>query len=365
MTINATNTNYNPNLMQEVKNNNAQNTINNTPNTLGLAKDKSQAVQEVLGYGVDSEGFFTSDLNEAAGIPKDYRIEAERIKKMVEWNTRDDVGAVWSVSTHTEIDIAKSIANVYNEFADFLNNETDTNYYSNEFDNNTNYIINETLQDKNLSKGEKIRQFLTSVTIGKRFIEGNLTLLGKLTGYDKNISQGELKQFYSFMESNKIGSILTINKYELPWDSRLDKSSLEGDSKGIGLFTKNSEIINMAHELYMEYKALVERNDLSLEEFKKEYLKFKEKHDEFIEKYNNIPEEDKIYPEHFRTIQVTKKSETYQDLDSVNMLEFIQSQQKLEQILLLFNQESNNEALNLKRFERFFKTDLGKLDIEI
>ncbi|ELJ8315501.1 hypothetical protein RS317_000001, partial [Campylobacter coli] len=54
---------------------------NNTPNTKSsnviannnLVSDKSQAVDKILGYGVDKEGFFTSDFNEAAGLPKDYK----------------------------------------------------------------------------------------------------------------------------------------------------------------------------------------------------------------------------------------------------------------------------------------------------
>ncbi|EGC9697830.1 hypothetical protein HDN21_001920, partial [Campylobacter coli] len=45
---------------------------NNTPNTKSsnviannnLVSDKSQAVDKILGYGVDKEGFFTSDFNE-------------------------------------------------------------------------------------------------------------------------------------------------------------------------------------------------------------------------------------------------------------------------------------------------------------
>ncbi|TLD79742.1 hypothetical protein LS70_009630, partial [Helicobacter sp. MIT 11-5569] len=67
MTINATNTNYNSNL--GISNNNLQNTAKEIPTTAqDFAKDKQEAVKEILGYGVDSEGFFTSDFNEAAGI---------------------------------------------------------------------------------------------------------------------------------------------------------------------------------------------------------------------------------------------------------------------------------------------------------
>ena len=39
---------------------------------LNLVSDKSQAVDKILDYSVDKDGFFTSDFNEAAGLPKDY-----------------------------------------------------------------------------------------------------------------------------------------------------------------------------------------------------------------------------------------------------------------------------------------------------
>lgn len=48
------------------------NTTSNTKSSNAIANnnlvsDKSQAVDKILGYGVDKEGFFTSDFNEAAG----------------------------------------------------------------------------------------------------------------------------------------------------------------------------------------------------------------------------------------------------------------------------------------------------------
>ena len=52
------------------------NSTNSTQNS-NFAKDKSQATSEILGYGVDNEGFFTSDFNEAVGLDKDYKIYAK------------------------------------------------------------------------------------------------------------------------------------------------------------------------------------------------------------------------------------------------------------------------------------------------
>ncbi|TLD79745.1 hypothetical protein LS70_009645 [Helicobacter sp. MIT 11-5569] len=382
MTINATNTNYNSNL--GISNNNLQNTAKEIPTTAqdfvqNFAKDKQEAVKEILGYGVDSEGFFTSDFNEAAGITKDYKIEADKIKKRIESQT-NNTATNW-LNSHTEIDIAKTIGNIYNEFANFLNNETSAKYSSNKFDNDRNNAINNILQNKNLSKGEKIERILNDdIGIGKHFIEGQSTIIGKISGFDKNISKEELQQFHSFMDNNKIQFMVDMNQDEHGWSMVTDSLLAAVTAKGISNHTKNKELINMAGEIYTDYQALLERNDLSLEGFKQEYLKIKERYDDFAEKFKNMPEEDRIYPQEdaetaktlesqsdskskFKPIQVTSKSETYQEADFLKTINFIQSQQKLEQIMLLFNQKSNNETLDIKSFEKFFKK--RKLDIEI
>ena len=43
---------------------------------------------EVLGYKVDEDGYFTSEFNEAAGIPKDYKIHSDTLKSLVNVNDK-------------------------------------------------------------------------------------------------------------------------------------------------------------------------------------------------------------------------------------------------------------------------------------
>lgn len=102
------------NSINSYSNYNYTNTFSNTPNTKSsnainetsnLVSDKSQAVNKVLGYGVDKDGFFTSDFNEKAGIPKDYKIYAKDMQSFVKWETGDR----YFYATHTSIDIAKTI----------------------------------------------------------------------------------------------------------------------------------------------------------------------------------------------------------------------------------------------------------------
>lgn len=91
---------YSPNL--ENKNIKNQTSSLNKNLNQNLVKDKSQAVSEILGYGVDSEGYFTSDFNEKAGLPKDYKIYAKDIKTLLDSFFSFDLNM-----TFTELNSAK------------------------------------------------------------------------------------------------------------------------------------------------------------------------------------------------------------------------------------------------------------------
>ena len=64
---------------------------------------------EVLGYKVDEDGYFTSEFNEAAGIPKDYKIHSDTLKSLV--NVNDKAGVFYKM--FSKIDIAKTAHNAY------------------------------------------------------------------------------------------------------------------------------------------------------------------------------------------------------------------------------------------------------------
>ena len=64
---------------------------------------------EVLGYKVDEDGYFTSEFNEAAGIPKDYKIHSDTLKSLV--NVNDKAGVFYKM--FSKIDIAKTVGNAY------------------------------------------------------------------------------------------------------------------------------------------------------------------------------------------------------------------------------------------------------------
>lgn len=59
--------NYTNTFSNNTPNTKSSNTVNETSN---LVSDKSGAVDKILGYGVDKEGFFTSDFNEQQACQK-------------------------------------------------------------------------------------------------------------------------------------------------------------------------------------------------------------------------------------------------------------------------------------------------------
>ena len=85
------------------------NSTNSTQNS-NFAKEKSQATSEILGYGVDNDGFFTQDFNETAGIPKSFKIHAKQIKSFYDTFTS-------FIPTHNSIDIVTKQGFVSGYFA--------------------------------------------------------------------------------------------------------------------------------------------------------------------------------------------------------------------------------------------------------
>ena len=103
-------------------------------------------------------------------------------------------------------------------------------------------------------------------------------------------------------------------------------------------------------ELRKEYQ---EKYNARQEQFRKE--------NEEIEEYNKNLREQKSKNK-FKPIQATSKSETYQDTSFLNTLDFIKSQQKLEQLAILFKQK-NKGGLDMQDLKDFFA--FRRLDREV
>ncbi|EAC1766506.1 hypothetical protein NUE11_001031 [Campylobacter coli] len=330
------------------------NYTNNTSNTKSsnviannnLVSDKSQAVDKILGYGVDKEGFFTSDFNKAAGLPKDYKIYADGLNNFVN-------NFIKRQPFYSQIDIAKTIGDAYNSFSSFvkdkglgesfqeqdlknLSQKDGVNYWQ-ELQSDNAFIWK--LADKNIADlgsnkyqihdnkiskgGALIAFFINNLST----IKGQTTLLGKLAGLNSDTDNNEIKEFLSFMNKNPLKYSYEQDGWGNPMGDSLSIWNYINRAKNLG----DDKLIKTIENLGDEYNKLINSN-MSLEEFKTKYLDFKQRHDEFVKSleetekakgvdYSNplkntnnkeTSEEDKEKP--FKPIQAeSKNKETYKD----------------------------------------------------
>ncbi|ELV6875957.1 hypothetical protein SHO50_000577 [Campylobacter coli] len=323
-----------------IKNNNNSSLNSNTSNAnvknLQDTQDTTKTSNKVLGYEVDKDGFFTSEFNKAAGIPKDYKIYAKDMQSFVEWETGDR----YFYATHTSIDIAKTIGNAYKVLSQIMpttsnaslseeeltnipyafvldknlnvtktftkdeyekidltqdrinltfNTFSNTGFDKISIDNifshsngdvrlNKNAYIN---KDGSVDKGGVLMALLNSQLYGATslLLEGDTRLFGKITT-DKNISNDEREAFQNFMNANKIQSAFSYSSNPDEWnpfEERLSMKLFIRRSNNIG----NDKLSRLAMDLDKEYQEMINSN-MSLEEFKTKYLDFKQRHDEFV-----------------------------------------------------------------------------------
>ncbi|MCE7307247.1 hypothetical protein LZX40_01015 [Campylobacter coli] len=337
------NYNYTNTFSNTTSNTKSSNAINEASN---LVSDKSQAVDKILGYGVDKEGFFTSDFNEAAGLPKDYKIYADGLNNFVN-------NFIKRQPFYSQIDIAKTIGDAYNSFSSFvkdkglgesfqeqdlknLSQKDGVNYWQ-ELQSDNAFIWK--LADKNIADlgsnkyqihdnkiskgGALIAFFINNLST----IKGQTTLLGKLAGLNSDTDNNEIKEFLSFMNKNPLKYSYEQDGWGNPMGDSLSIWNYINRAKNLG----DDKLIKTIENLGDEYNKLINSN-MSLEEFKTKYLDFKQRHDEFVKSleetekakgvdYSNplkntnnkeTSEEDKEKP--FKPIQAeSKNKETYKD----------------------------------------------------
>ncbi|EGC9982834.1 hypothetical protein GL517_04175 [Campylobacter coli] len=318
-----------------------------------LVSDKSRAVSKMLGYGVDKDGFFTSDFNEAAGLPKDYKIYADGLNNFVN-------NFIKRQPFYSQIDIAKTIGDAYNSFSSFvkdkglgesfqeqdlknLSQKDGVNYWQ-ELQSNNAFIWK--LADKNIADlgsnkyqihdnkiskgGALIAFFINNLST----IKGQTTLLGKLAGLNSDTDNNEIKEFLSFMNKNPLKYSYEQDGWGNPMGDSLSIWNYINRAKNLG----DDKLIKTIENLGDEYNKLINSN-MSLEEFKTKYLDFKQRHDEFVKSleeaekakgvdYSNplkntnnkeTSEEGKEKP--FKPIQAeSKNKETYKDDNIRNKL---------------------------------------------
>ena len=134
----STNSNaFNPlvNLKVSVKNADSKGTnssiLNSSQNT-NSTQNKNSNSNEILGYKVDKDGFFTAEFNEKAGIPKDFKIHSISMQQIVEQAMSYQP---FNTPLHASIDIAASVGNAYKVFSQLTNDSTKSTFHTDEIQN--------------------------------------------------------------------------------------------------------------------------------------------------------------------------------------------------------------------------------------
>ncbi|EAH5730698.1 hypothetical protein DXS95_05025 [Campylobacter coli] len=393
--INGINSYSNYNYTNNTSNTKSSNVIANN----NLVSDKSQAVDKILGYGVDKEGFFTSDFNKAAGLPKDYKIYADGLNNFVN-------NFIKRQPFYSQIDIAKTIGDAYNSFSSFvkdkglgesfqeqdlknLSQKDGVNYWQ-ELQSDNAFIWK--LADKNIADlgsnkyqihdnkiskgGALIAFFINNLST----IKGQTTLLGKLAGLNSDTDNNEIKEFLSFMNKNPLKYSYEQDGWGNPMGDSLSIWNYINRAKNLG----DDKLIKTIENLGDEYNKLINSN-MSLEEFKTKYLDFKQRHDEFVKSleetekakgvdYSNplkntnnkeTSEEDKEKP--FKPIQAeSKNKETYKDDNVRNELVKKLLEGKFstsDELELLFGMKFNDD--NTGEFNKILSLNSALKSIDI
>ena len=334
-------------------------------NDLMLVKPKSEAISEILGYGVDKEGYFTSDFNEAAGLPKDYRMEYKSVESII--------NAYKQSGLFVSIDIAKSMQNAYKVFSSLIDDKTLNHFTKDDIVNlplaftydKTTFNINKLHYNKNeydealgLETNLKIYQNPTHTSLlfsssklnlndndalakaevfvaflkDKSFLmQGQTTILGKLIGLDKSMSLDDVEDLNNFVFKENSGFILK-----------------DGGNSIDDLLKKSLEF----YDLLKKYT--------NIDEFKKAaeiWLKentLEQNHTHSTNNPNNNNPTPKENKNPFTPIQAESKSETftYDDITKNFFLTFLENERK-----------KGTDVLEL--LEKLFKVDKSKVDLKV
>ena len=87
------------------------NSATNSSKNANSTQSKNSNSNEVLGYKVDKDGFFTAEFNEKAGIPQDYKIHSSTMQNLVKSQTTTQ--NFFYFANFQSVDIAKTIDNAY------------------------------------------------------------------------------------------------------------------------------------------------------------------------------------------------------------------------------------------------------------
>lgn len=309
---------------------------------------------EVLGYEVDEDGYFTSEFNEAAGIPKDYKIHSDTLKSLVNVNTNSGI----LKADFKNIDIAKTVGNAYKILSqvvgeDVLNSKESFNKedlakfpQGYEYDNKTlkvlklhSKISDYMVADSSFQRNERTSittTFYNSSTIGyyseHKSLKPSTDILNSNSGGKEDINSG------MYFDTTK-------DKYT-DKDGNITKGGLL-----IGILNKNSHAIEGETTYHGKINGL--DKNISSQEYQAKIKAFTDLHGHKYDKYSqslvdSLPQDLKDFVDFARSLKFVGEINVSDDgKESKSLFEIMQEDMKEAQKRLekLIEQEKRTQKM--------------------
>ena len=281
----------------------------------------TQNSNEVLGYKVDKDGFFTAEFNEKAGIPSDYKIHSSTMQSLVKSQTTTQ--NFFYFANFQSVDIAKTIGNAYKIVSQLLEKSPELahkesfskedleDYFPRNYITDSSGSVLRTYTSSEAKEvldlggfkvgaNEKLNLSFTTLRYTKGVVsddefafDGDIlhsnmfggkeglysfdTTSDKYTNADSSITKGGL--LVGFLSHNTFAynapSPLIAGQTSIQGKiNALDKDTSQDEIKSLSSFMQ-SNILVLDSQNYGEFNQLMSSN-LSIDEFKQAYLKLKQ-----------------------------------------------------------------------------------------
>ena len=298
---------------------NSANATNSSQNVKNLSKNSNS--NEVLGYKVDKDGFFTAEFNEKAGIPSDYKIHSSTMQSLVKSQTTTQ--NFFYFANFQSVDIAKTIGNAYKIVSQLLEKSPELahkesfskedleDYFPRNYITDSSGSVLRTYTSSEAKEvldlggfkvgaNEKLNLSFTTLRYTKGIVsddefsfDGDIlhsnmfggkeglysfdTTSDKYTNADSSITKGGL--LVGFLSHNTFAynapSPLIAGQTSIQGKiNALDKDTSQDEIKSLSSFMQ-SNILVLDSQNYGEFNQLMSSN-LSIGEFKQAYLKLKQ-----------------------------------------------------------------------------------------
>lgn len=308
------------NLHQNANSNILNSATISTQNAIST-QNKNSNSNEVLGYKVDKDGFFTAEFNEKAGIPSDYKIHSSTMQSLVKSQTTTQ--NFFYFANFQSVDIAKTIGNAYKIVSQLLEKSPELahkesfskedleDYFPRNYITDSSGSVLRTYTSSEAKEvldlggfkvgaNEKLNLSFTTLRYTKGVVsddefafDGDIlhsnmfggkeglysfdTTSDKYTNADSSITKGGL--LVGFLSHNTFAynapSPLIAGQTSIQGKiNALDKDTSQDEIKSLSSFMQ-SNILVLDSQNYGEFNQLMSSN-LSIGEFKQAYLKLKQ-----------------------------------------------------------------------------------------